>query len=60
VIYDLLVLGAAGLLCRTLIMQQGPLFALILAPEAGRIRVRYFRFEKYPARPSNLTTFYGL
>jgi phosphatidylglycerophosphate synthase len=60
VIYYLFILAAAFLLCKTVIIQNWLLIALILLSEAGGILVCYVRFGKYPATHSYLAKFYGL
>ena len=60
VIYYLFILGAAWILCRTVIAQNWFLLALILASEAVVILVCYTKFGKYPATHSWLAKFYGL
>jgi CDP-diacylglycerol--glycerol-3-phosphate 3-phosphatidyltransferase len=60
VIYYLFILGAAWILCRTVIAQNWLLLALILFSEALVIFVCHLKFGKYPATHSWLAKFYGL
>jgi CDP-diacylglycerol---glycerol-3-phosphate 3-phosphatidyltransferase len=60
VIYYLFILTAAVLLCKTVVVQNWLLIALILLSEVGSILVCYVRFGKYPATHSYLAKCYGL
>lgn len=60
VIYYLFVLGAAWILCRSVLAQNWPWLVLILISEATAILVCFAKFGKYPATHSYLAKFYGL
>lgn len=60
IIYHLLILAAAWILCRPVIAGNLWLIALMLLSEAGCILICFVRFRKFPATHSYLAKFYHL
>jgi CDP-diacylglycerol---glycerol-3-phosphate 3-phosphatidyltransferase len=60
IIYYLLILVVAWLLCKPVIVGNPLAISLILASEAATILVSFIRFKRYPATHSYLAKFYGL